>query len=168
MSIDRTIPISATRETSPDLIDIFVGPLLQYLTPVTNTDEECCLIRTIVPSGVTVPIHSHADREIFYILSGELDGLAADQWQTYRAGDVFDVIGGIKHAIRNTSGDRTTLLLVTTMKLSRFFLEVGRVLAAEPLPAPTPADLHRFTEVARSYGYWLGSSEDNAAFGISF
>ena len=72
---DHTIPTSASKDISPELLDIFVGPLLQYLMPVTDAADECCLIKTVVPSGVTVPIHSHADREIFYILCGELQGM---------------------------------------------------------------------------------------------
>ena len=166
--MSQATPKSGSQDTSAQMLDIFVGPLMQYLTPVTDVDNEYCLIKTFVPSGVTVPIHSHIDRETFYILSGELEGLADDRWQTFRAGDVFDVVGGIRHAIRNNSGESTTLLLVTTMKLGRFFRQVGRVASGAPLPAPTPADLQRFTEVAHSYGYWLGNSADNAAFGIAF
>jgi quercetin dioxygenase-like cupin family protein len=166
MSPGHTIPMDARQETSPELLDIFVGPLLQYLMPVTDADDECCLIKTVVPSGVTVPIHSHADREIFYILSGELQGMTKGQWRAYHTGDVFDVPGGIRHAIRNTSGESMTLLLVTTMKLGRFFREVGRPTTSVPLPPPTPADLQRFGDVVHRYGYWMGDSEDNAAVGI--
>jgi quercetin dioxygenase-like cupin family protein len=161
MSPDHTIPTSA-----PELLDIFVGPLLQYLMPATDAADECCLIKTFVPSGVTVPIHSHADREIFYILSGELQGMTEGQWRSYRAGDVFDVAGGVRHAIRNTSGESVTLLLVTTMRLGSFFREVGRPTTSAPLPPPTPADMQRFNEVVHRYGYWMGNAEDNAAVGI--
>jgi quercetin dioxygenase-like cupin family protein len=155
-----------TMPPSTEMLDIFVGPILQYLTPLTDQDAEYCLVKTLVPSGATVPIHSHADRETFFILSGELDGMTDGRWNTFRAGDVFEVAGGAKHAIRNVSGETMSLLLITTMRLGRFFRDVGRPAAATPLPAPTAADLQRFTEVAHSYGYWLGDAEDNAAVGI--
>ena len=166
MSPGDATPKSASKDVSPELLDIFVGPLLQYLMPVTDAADECCLIRTVIPTGVTVPIHSHADREIFYILSGELQGMTEGQWRSYHEGDVFDVAGGIRHAIRNTSGESMTLLLVTTMRLGRFFREVGRPATTAPLAPPTPADMQHFGEVVQRYGYWMGDSEDNAAVGI--
>lgn len=81
------------------VIDIFVGPLLRYVMPLTEAQGEYCLINTEIPPGVTVPIHSHADRETFYILSGELNAMAEPPWQTFRPGDVFDVAGDVRHAI---------------------------------------------------------------------
>jgi quercetin dioxygenase-like cupin family protein len=54
---------------------------------------------------VMVPLHSHADRETFYILSGEMQGYDGDAgaWRTLRAGDVFDVTDGLRHAWHNAS-----------------------------------------------------------------
>jgi quercetin dioxygenase-like cupin family protein len=46
-----------------------------------------------VPSGVVIPLHSHADTEIFYVLDGSLAvfrgrgsvrGLANNQWRQRR------------------------------------------------------------------------------------
>jgi mannose-6-phosphate isomerase-like protein (cupin superfamily) len=45
-----------------------------------------------------VPLHSHAERETFYVLEGEIEGLCEDRWGTLRIGDTFDVPSGLKHA----------------------------------------------------------------------
>lgn len=152
---------------SPEVIDIFVGPRFRYLTHITKAADDYCLLGVDVPSGVTVPIHSHADRETFYILTGELHGFAGPGWQVFGPGDAFDVVGGVRHAIRNPSGTSVSFLLVTTMRMGQFFRDVGRPVTAAPLSPPTPADLERFAKISNSYGYWLGDPQDNAAIGIA-
>jgi quercetin dioxygenase-like cupin family protein len=148
------------------MLDLF-GPQVHALTRLSDEDDEYCLFRGILPAGVFVPLHSHADRETFYILDGELQGLIRDRWMTLTAGDVLDIPSGIKHASRNVSDAPVSVLFVTTMRLGRFFCEVGRPVAAVPPGPPTPRDLQRFVEVSHAYGHWLGSPEDNAAVGIS-
>jgi quercetin dioxygenase-like cupin family protein len=144
-----------------------LGPQIQYLTTLSDADDGYCLIRSTFPDGSAVPIHSHADRETFYILDGELQGLWEDRWRTLVAGDVFDVPGNTKHGFRNVSGAPVSLLFVTTMRMGRFFREIGRPAATAPQGPPNPADLERFFEIADRYGYWLGGPEDNAAVGVS-
>jgi quercetin dioxygenase-like cupin family protein len=55
---------------------------------------------------VVVPLHSHADRETFFVLSGEMQGHDgnAGAWRTVRVGEVFDATDGLRHAWRN-AGD---------------------------------------------------------------
>jgi quercetin dioxygenase-like cupin family protein len=144
-----------------------LGPKIQHLTALSDADDGYCLIRSIFPAGVVVPIHSHADRETFYILEGELQGLREDRWRTLAGGDVFDVPGNVKHGWRNLSGAPVSLLFVTTMRMGRFFRDIGRPAATVPPGPPNPADLERFFEIAHRYGYWLGGPEDNAAVGLS-
>jgi len=114
-----------------------------------------------------VPIHSHRDRETFYILAGELEGLWEDRWIKLGAGDVLDIPGGVKHAWRNVSGAPASLLFMTTIRLGRFLRDIGRPVATLKPSAPDPADLQRLFDTARAYGYWMGSPADNAAVGIS-
>jgi quercetin dioxygenase-like cupin family protein len=149
-----------------EMLDVF-GPQIQLLTTLSDEDEAYCLFRGVLPAGVFVPIHSHPDRETFYILEGEPQGLLQDQWRQFAAGDVVDIPGDMKHAWRNASVAPVSLLFVTTTRLGRFFLEIGRPAATVAPGPPTPADLQRFLQIARAYGYWLGSVEDNAAIGIS-
>jgi len=142
-----------------------LGIRVQHLTALTDADDGYCLIGSTFPAGMVVPVHSHADRETFYILDGELRGLQGDHWVTLVAGDVFDVPGNTTHGFRNLSGVPVPLLLVTTMRMGRFFREIGRPAATGP---PNEADLERFFAIAQKYGHWLGGPEDNAAVGITF
>ncbi len=119
-----------------------------------------------IPAGVTVPMHSHEDRETFYILTGELDGLIGTEWTTLLPGMVLDVKNGVRHALRNTATATSTLLMVTTMKMGQFFRDVGRPYAPG-LPLPTPADLQHFRAVSSEYGYWMGTPADNLVVGIT-
>ena len=150
-----------------EVLDLF-GPQIQLLTALSDEDDGYCLFGGTLPAGAVVPLHSHAERETFYILEGELKGLRQDRWLTLAGGDVLDIPGGVKHAFRNVSAAPVYLLFVTTMRLGRFFCEVGRPADTVPSPGPpTSADLQRFFEISRASGYWLGSAEDNAAVGIS-
>jgi quercetin dioxygenase-like cupin family protein len=163
----------ATVKTAPqkaehsEILDV-LGPRIQFLTALSDNDNDYCLIRGTVPAGVVVPLHCHAEREAFYIAEGEIQGLWEDRWITLGLGDVFDVPGGLKHGWRNVSGASASLLLVMPMRLGRFFRDIGRPVASIKPGAPKPADLQRLVEVSHAYGYWLGAPEDNAAVGISF
>jgi quercetin dioxygenase-like cupin family protein len=142
-----------------------LGPQIRFLTALSDNDADTCMIAGSVPAGVVVPIHTHPERETFYVIEGEIEGLWEDRWITLGAGDVFDAPGGLKHAWRNASGASVQLLFVTQMRLARFFRDIGRPMADHR--APTPADIRRLADVAHAYGYWLGSPADNAAVGIS-
>lgn len=149
-----------------EVIDIFVGPTLTYLTPGSSAPDDFCLMKVEIPPGVTVPVHSHEDRETFYVLAGQLDGLTGTEWTSFPPGMVLDVKNGVRHALRNSSTNTTTLLMVTTKKMGQFFRDVGRPYTPE-LPPPTPADLQRFATTADACGYWMGSPADNLAVGIA-
>ncbi|SFO48904.1 cupin domain-containing protein [Sphingomonas sp. OK281] len=156
--------MSAEYDLDLPIVDIYVGPIFTYRTPVL-ADQQYCVADVSIPNGVTVPIHSHDDRETFYILSGKLEGYLDGAWHVLQAGDVFDVMSGARHALRNASGQDVSLILITTIKLGQFFIDVGRAKTGS-LPPPTPADMLHFVEVSQSYGYWMGDNADNAAIGI--
>lgn len=159
-----------TPSNKPDTAEILdvLGPHIQFLTALSDNHDEYCLIRGTVPAGVVVPVHSHPERETFYILEGEIEGLWEDRWSTLSIGDVFDVPGGLKHAWRNASAASASMLVVVPMRLGRFLRDISRPAETASQGAPKPADFQRFLEIARAYGYWLGSPSDNAAVGISF
>jgi quercetin dioxygenase-like cupin family protein len=102
------MPVANLKTTSgnadTNTLDV-LGPRIQFLTTVSDADDDYCLIRGAVPAGVIVPIHSHRERETFYVLEGEMKGLWEDSWMTFGVSDVFDVPGGLKHAWRNVSGN---------------------------------------------------------------
>jgi uncharacterized RmlC-like cupin family protein len=129
------------------------------------------MLRGTIPPSVSVPLHSHADVEDFYVVSGEV--LAVKQGEhgyesiLCRAGDHVRVPGSMRHGWRNVSSEPSALLIVTTPTLGRFFVEAGRPIeqASEP---PTSDDLARLANVSAKYGYWNAAPEENAAVGIGF
>jgi quercetin dioxygenase-like cupin family protein len=159
-----SLKTASKRADGNKVLDV-LGPLVQFLTEVSNNDEDYCLVRGIVPAGVVVPLHSHPERETFYVLEGEVQGLWEDHWITLGAGDVVDVPGGLKHGWRNVSGKSASLLVVVPMRLGRFFRDIVPVAFASQ-SARDPADFQRLREIAHAYGYWIGSPVDNAAVGI--
>lgn len=154
----------ATAET----IDV-LGPTVQFLTP---PEEDPCVMRGMLPPDAIVPLHSHPDPETFVVLSGELEGLAhaADRftWVRIRAGDVFHVPGGTKHAFRNRSDAPAVMILVSTSKIGRFFREIATsIVPGAPDGPPSGETLRHFLETAKRYGYWNATPEENAEAGLS-
>jgi quercetin dioxygenase-like cupin family protein len=148
-----------------DLIDV-MGPLISFATPISS-DDGYCVIVSVVPPGVVVPVHSHPDRETLYVIDGRLDGLLGSTWQIFDPRSVIDVPGGMPHAFRKGSGKDVISLLVTTMRMGRFFTEIGRPADGAAVPVrPGPDQVAALVSVAKRYGYHLGTDEDNAAVGI--
>jgi quercetin dioxygenase-like cupin family protein len=154
-------------KASPHEIRDLFGHQIRHLTALSDADCDFCLMRSDFPDGAVVPIHSHADRETFYVLTGRVQALWEDHWDTLVAGDVLDVPSGLEHALRNLSGAPASLLLATTMRMGRFLRDISRPAGAAAGGAPHPEERERFLKIARDYGYWLGSPADNAAVGIS-
>ena len=48
------------------------GVLLQFLSTPEQINDQISVMRVTNPSGVVIPLHSHADPEIFYVLNGSL------------------------------------------------------------------------------------------------
>jgi hypothetical protein len=90
-----------------------LDPRVQCLTPLSDNDEDHCLVTGAVPAGVVVLLHSHMD------LGGEVPGLWQDRWSILGVSDVFDVPGGLRYAWRNASGMSAALLLVCLMRFLR-------------------------------------------------
>jgi quercetin dioxygenase-like cupin family protein len=56
---------------SADVLDL-LGPTIQHLTSLSGDDQGYCVLRWQIPPGVVVPLHSHPDRETFYIVAAQL------------------------------------------------------------------------------------------------
>jgi quercetin dioxygenase-like cupin family protein len=137
-----------------------LGPTIELLTPTENA-LYCVMLGTL-PPGVSVPLHSHADVESFYTLSGSIQVLShrgdTFEWLHIKAGDFVQVPGGAKHAFRNTSSDPVVQLITTTPKLAKFFQEIGRpITPGAPSQPPTLDAIERFLKVSARYGYWNAS-----------
>jgi len=147
---------------------IVLGVLLQFLSTPEQINDQISVMRGTLPSGVVIPLHSHADPEIFYVLNGSLEVFHAEGWQTVPAGEVVSIPGNVRHALRNTSSSPITLITVSKQELYSFFRELARPFDPNRPPArPTPEEMQQLFSVAEKYEYWLGSREENAAIGIS-
>lgn len=146
-------------------LDVF-GPIIEFLTAENN--KQICVMRAVVPPGVTVPLHSHDDFEDFFILAGGhqvlVEGEGGLEWHDAHAGDYIRVAGNVPHAHRNISGEPAVDLIITTALMGRFFREVGRPVGSPP---PTAREVARFGEIASRFNYRLATAEENAAVGIS-
>jgi quercetin dioxygenase-like cupin family protein len=148
------------------------GTLFEFLASPDETGSEICLIRGTIPPGVAVPLHSHSDVELFYVLEGSLEafqfGNETRGWVIFGPGDIVSIPGNIKHALRNSSPLPVTMVLVTASKLYSFFHEVTKPVdrdrAATP---PAPEEIEKLFATAARYGYWMGSPEENAAIGLT-
>ena len=142
-----------------------LGPTLEFLT----WNDEYCMMRGVVPPGVTVPLHGHDDAEDFFIVSGMQQVLIETDegtvWVDARAGDHVRVTGSALHAHRNVSDEPAVDLIVTAARMGRMFREIGRPVTGTQLPV-TPDALAHFMEVSARYGVRLGTPEQNAAVGI--
>ncbi|MCV7401699.1 cupin domain-containing protein [Mycobacterium fragae] len=146
-------------------LEVF-GPIIEFVTP--EDDEQICVMRAVVPPGVTVPLHSHDDFEDFLILAGGhqvlVDCESGLEWRDAHPGDYIRVPGNVPHAHRNIANEPAVDLVITTAAMGRFFREVGRPIGSPP---PTAREVARFAQTASRFGYRLATPEENAAVGIT-
>ena len=150
--------------------DIF-GVRLQFLIAPEQSSGKISLYRGTLPPGIVVPLHSHPEPEVFYVLEGNLEVYqesgAQQGWSIARAGNVVAIPADIKHALRNTSSRPATTVLVTQDRLYAFFREIAKPVDGQPGTPPSPEELQQLFIVAAKYGYWMGSPEENGAIGIN-
>ena len=155
-------------EGTPNQAVDMLGPAVEFLTG-PEAQGSFCVMRGVLPPGMTVPLHSHDDAEDFFVLAGTHQVLMQDahglEWADAHAGDYVHIPASTPHAHRNVSPDPAVDLMITTARLGQFFAEAGRPVTGLPQP-PAPGDVARFTAVAARYGHMLGTPEENAAAGI--
>jgi uncharacterized cupin superfamily protein len=116
-----------------------------------------------IPAGTIVTLHSHSDRESFYVLSGEMNFYDGASWQVLKQGDFVDVLSNTRHAWRNASESSASLLIATTVRMGVFLQKVSS--AANTEANGTEKD--QFFKLVEEYGYWLGRREDNEPIGLA-
>jgi quercetin dioxygenase-like cupin family protein len=149
------------------------GPLVQFLIAPEQVSGAFAFMNSIVPSGVTIPLHSHRDPEVFFVIDGRLEVLQygdhAHHWSTARSGEVIYIPGDVRHALRNTSPGPARVLLITTPNIYHFFRELGTLSKPDqPFTPPTTEDMQRLLALSAKHNYWLASPEENAAIGLVF
>jgi len=158
--------------TTDEPIFAVVGILLQFISTPDQNGGGLGVMRGGIPPSAVIPLHSHKDPEIFYILEGRMevyqdDGISSG-WQTVGAGEVVTVAGGVKHALRNLGSTMVMAVLVSEQQLYHFFRELAEPLDPDAVPAaPKPELMQRLFEAAARYQYWVGSPSENAAIGIN-
>jgi quercetin dioxygenase-like cupin family protein len=153
----------------PDIeaLDV-MGPTIQFLV---EDDNAPCVMRGTIPPGVVIPLHSHADPETFLQVSGEVEALMqtaeSSDWVRIGPGDVFHVPGNVRHAFRNVARQPAVNIVMSTPTMGRFFREVGIPAAVRATRGPpSQEEVERFLAIARKYGYWNATPEENARVGI--
>jgi quercetin dioxygenase-like cupin family protein len=170
MSVNVQVRTPSSR-TAHRLLSMPNGTLFEILASPEEAGDAICLIRGTVPPGVAVPLHSHPDLELFYILEGSIEIFqskeGASGWTTVGVGGVVAIPDNVKHALRNTSSLPVALFVVTTSKMYKFFCEVSKPFDPNRRPAaPTPKAMEAFFGTVARYGYWMASPEENAAIGM--
>jgi quercetin dioxygenase-like cupin family protein len=138
-------------------------PNNRYLTSLSLPANDFCLVNGELPAGAVVPLHSHSDRETFYILSGEMKFYDGRSWRVLRQGEFVDALSNTRHAWQNASESSASLLIVTTVRMGVFLQQAssGRGTQAAGL------EKDQFFKLVQEYGYWLASPEENEAIGLA-
>ena len=150
------------------VLDLPDGNRIEPLSP--STEDAYCVLKGTIPPGGGVPLHSHADSESFYVLSGEVEVLVQTtgglEWQKLRPGDFIHIPVGAKHAWRNRSSKPMSALITCTAKLGCALQEMGQLMSEGGTRILSQERIQRLVEISERYGYWLGSREENATVGI--
>src|SRR5215813_6194457 len=105
-SFDMNRPVRIFGKNEHPVLDL-LGPTVQFFTTPEEAGEEFCVLKSTIPPGAFVPIHSHADVECFYMLSGQQEILIEEdgrfRWTVCRSGDFVDLPSSVKHAFRTRS-----------------------------------------------------------------
>jgi quercetin dioxygenase-like cupin family protein len=165
-------PKTGTSRGAEQQTCMVVGVLLQFLSTPEQINDQISMMRGAIPSGVVIPLHSHADPDIFYVLNRSLEVSLAEGpsegWQTVNAGEVVSIPGNVRHALRNTSPSPITSIIVSKQEIYSFVRELARPFDPIRPPAPpTPEEMQQLFSVAEKYEYCLASPDENAAIGIS-
>ena len=166
------LPTKRTEERKHHKQRLPDGNLVEFLVSPDEAGAEICVIRGTMPAGSVVPLHSHSDLELFYLLEGSVESFLSrngiQDWKTVGVGDVVTVPENTKHAWRNRSPFPATMVMVTTARMYEFLGELGKPVDPDQLATPpTREAVQEIFEAAARYGYWMGSPEENAAIGLS-
>lgn len=91
------------RSSGKSLVNVF-GPLVEFLVTPAQTVESFARMKSIVPPHMAIPLHSHADPEVLFVLQGEMEVLKhggdSGSWLTAKPGETLCIPGDVKHAVR--------------------------------------------------------------------
>ncbi len=148
---------------------VVLGNLLQFLNEPGSGRDDLSFMTASLPAEVVIPLHSHADPELFFLLEGSLDVYQeTTDWNRATVGQLITIPGNVKHALRNTTDGTVRAILVSKSSIHNFFRELAQPFGPDFVShQPTPEELRPLFEAAARHGYWIGSSVENAAIGIT-
>jgi quercetin dioxygenase-like cupin family protein len=127
-----------------------LAPAVEFLVQ-PGAQGSLCVMRGLLPPGMTVPPHSQDDAEDFLVLTGThqvlLQGEDGLERAGVHAGDYVHIPAGTPHAHGNTSAGPAVDLIITAARLGQLFADAGPP-ATDPPQPPAPGDVARFTAVA--------------------
>jgi quercetin dioxygenase-like cupin family protein len=125
-----------------------------------DTGGAYCVLEVALAPGMSVPRHTHTrEDEAYYVLSGELEVIVADEVFVLRAGDTLIAPRDIPHQLRNSGNAENHYLLVFSPSGFEGFLEATAIPAPDDAAAPTepPAvPVRNVHELAADYGILFG------------
>lgn len=147
---------------------VVLGNLLQFLNEPGIGQDDVCVMTVGLPSEAVIPLHSHADPELFFLLQGTLDVYQeATDWSTATAGQLVAIPGHVKHALRNADDGTVRAILISKTGIHDFFRELAQPFDSDFTPNQgSPKELEALFAAAARHGYWIASPGENAAIGI--
>jgi mannose-6-phosphate isomerase-like protein (cupin superfamily) len=117
---------------------VVFGHLFNFLATAEESNGQYFIYEDIVPPGGGLPLHTHPDEELFYIIEGEFEFVLHDVSKPFRAlqGQLVRIPSMAVHTFKNTGshiGRALTMLLPGD--LEHYFRETGtHVTAVEMIP----------------------------------
>lgn len=170
--LHSTEPDGPAREIPAHPVEAWdvLGARLEVLVRLGEGDDDLVLLRSTIPGGASVPLHGHADPECFFVVEGRLEIFRerpVPGWATLGPDQAAYMPPDVRHAVRNPGRAAARILMVTTVRMARFFATAGTTPEAAKPRRPGEDDLHAFLCHAAAYGYALAKPEENAAIGLT-
>lgn len=129
--------------------------LITFKATGEDTGGEFALFDSLVLPGGGPPPHVHTrESESFYVVEGEFEFLAGDEWIKAAPGSFVHVPKGALHTLKNAGEEPGRLLtLVVPAGLEKFFEEIGAPGTDISSPPPFgPEEIERMLSALPKYG----------------
>lgn len=143
--------VSLEPSAARDVLGIVITPLVGN----GETGEHFGAFHAAVPPGAGIPVHSHPDVELFFVIEGELQLLREPDGEPVPigVGHCGFVPADALHGFANAGPGTAQVLITCTRGLENFLLEAGRPLGAIAAQGPpAPAEIERVLAIARKHG----------------
>ena len=142
-----------------------LGVQVDILAERQDVGYGSAVLRATLPAHATIPLHSHAYPELFYLSSGRLDlyRFADDvgRWTALTPGCVAEVAAGVVHALHNPTSDPTELVVISS-RARLDFLRAVAYPSDSASPPPTPDEVGRLLARESRVAYWAARAVSEA------